>query len=103
MEPAALHGLFGLLRFLEIHNERVRPFPADLPGNIGLQDGREIVVFQAALHVQTSFPCRSQLRQGILRLENRMVGRQFRLTVIIINPCPRQPRHKLSQDLHGHD
>jgi len=103
MEPAALHGLFRLFRLLEVHDQGVGALAADLAGQTGLGDGGAVVFFQAGLHVQAAQTGGAEFGQGVLGLEDRVVGGQFRLAVVVVNLHARQALHHLFEDLHRHD
>ena len=48
-------------------------------------------------------PAEPELAQGVLGLEDRVIGRQLRLAVVVPDPGPGELFHDLLEDLHGHD
>jgi len=81
----------------------VRPPAADLARHARPGDGVEVVVLEPRLHVDAAHAGRAQLAQRVLGLEDRVVGRQLGLAVVVPDARAGQFLHQLLEDLHGHD
>ena len=60
-------------------------------------------VFEPGFHVQPPHAGGTKLGQGVLGLEDRVIGRQLRLAVVVVDFGAGQPLHHLLEDLHRHD